>query len=472
MPGKKQTGKKCRGWAAVPMLFLFVIIFSLAFNFFGSAQEETEKTEEQMIRELRERCGSIVRVESICWDGESVIYGTKSFSGFVVTNDTSGAYVLTIQDGLTWTTEEKEEIRSQYALEDNARISEKIEVVFEGDLRIEASSAGESEQRNLTALKLSQSVQFETVLIFAAESASKDSQIFLLSFPESVREAGDPYNSENVQITQGTVTKIYQENGNEFLKHDIPTDTESFGGPLLDEDGSIVGLLLTSGEDGGTAVSAETIKSFLDTFEISYEEKITESRKQGIPILNIVLGVVAAVLLAAVILRGRKAVPAADGRGEVQNGFAPGSDKESSGRKGLKKGKLRQKGSQKGESGRKGLQKGKPGRKGSESADFGQKEKTARIDYPDARRAAIIGKAVFVIGRSEESDFAIPESRAVSRRHAVIQREGSCFYLTDLQSSNHTFLNGRQLVPDQKYALNDGDEIVIGKERLFFYLQL
>ncbi|MCD8103788.1 MAG: FHA domain-containing protein [Lachnospiraceae bacterium] len=429
------------------------------------------------MEEMRERCGSIVRVESICWDGESVIYGTKSFSGAVVTNDTSGAYILTVQDGLTWTTEEKEEIRSQYELEDNARISEKIEVVFEGDLRIEASSAGESEQRNLTVLKLSQSVQFEAFLTFAAESVSKDTQIFLLSFPESVSEAGNPYNSENVQITQGTVLKVYQENGSEFLQHDIQTDAESLGGPLLDEEGSIVGLLLTSGDEGGIAVSAETIKSFLDTFGISYEELSTESEEKGIPILNIILGVVATVLLAIVLLHGFRTAPAAEGRGGAQNDAGSGSLKGNPGRKDSQKENSGQKenpgrrNSQKGNPGQKGSQMETPGRKSSKSTNSSRREKTARIDYPDAKRAAVIGKAEFVIGRSEEADFAIPESKAVSRRHAVIQREGDSFYLTDLRSSNYTFLNGRQLTPNHKYALNDGDEIVLGKERLLFYLQ-
>lgn len=46
---------------------------------------------------------------------------------------------------------------AEYQIDNNVRIAEKIEVVFNGDLRVKASILGESEQRNLTVLKLEQS---------------------------------------------------------------------------------------------------------------------------------------------------------------------------------------------------------------------------------------------------------------------------------------------------------------------------
>ena len=64
-----------------------------------------------------------------------------------------------------------------------------------------------------------------------------------------------------------------------------------------------------------------------------------------------------------------------------------------------------------------------------------------------------------------------PEAK-VSRRHARIRREnGSQYVLEDLGSTNGTFINrGRRLIPGNSNILNDGDEIIVGKTFLRFYI--
>jgi pSer/pThr/pTyr-binding forkhead associated (FHA) protein len=64
-----------------------------------------------------------------------------------------------------------------------------------------------------------------------------------------------------------------------------------------------------------------------------------------------------------------------------------------------------------------------------------------------------------VIGRGGECDLVLPE-RQVSREHIRIFREGNLYYLTDLDSKNGTWVNGKQ-VKDTTVPLKDGDEIQI-----------
>jgi two-component system cell cycle response regulator len=87
-----------------------------------------------------------------------------------------------------------------------------------------------------------------------------------------------------------------------------------------------------------------------------------------------------------------------------------------------------------------------------------------------------IGKVVrlkrgtFVIGRGTEVDVPI-HGEGISRRHAElwIRRTGSV-YLTDLDSTNGTSVNGKDIGEDSS-ALSDGDRIEIGSSLLKFSYQ-
>lgn len=52
--------------------------------------------------------------------------------------------------------------------------------------------------------------------------------------------------------------------------------------------------------------------------------------------------------------------------------------------------------------------------------------------------------------------------KGVSRRHAKLTYRNGTLKISDLQSSNHTYLNGQELVSNQNRILRDGDEIRLG----------
>jgi len=63
-----------------------------------------------------------------------------------------------------------------------------------------------------------------------------------------------------------------------------------------------------------------------------------------------------------------------------------------------------------------------------------------------------------------------PEAK-ISRRHARIVSHNGQYFIEDLGSTNGTFVNrGRRLLPGKRHALQNGDEIIVGKTFLKFQL--
>jgi pSer/pThr/pTyr-binding forkhead associated (FHA) protein/subtilisin family serine protease len=69
-----------------------------------------------------------------------------------------------------------------------------------------------------------------------------------------------------------------------------------------------------------------------------------------------------------------------------------------------------------------------------------------------------------IVGRSSDSDIRLGDGLA-SRRHARIDRQEPGFVITDLGSTNGTFVNER---PVRRQLLRDGDELRMGETRLRF----
>jgi hypothetical protein len=78
----------------------------------------------------------------------------------------------------------------------------------------------------------------------------------------------------------------------------------------------------------------------------------------------------------------------------------------------------------------------------------------------------------FTLGRITEGQPIMPDvdlspynayANGVSRLHAVLKREGEKATLTDLGSSNGTYINGNRIIPHTEQPINHGDLVYLGK---------
>lgn len=100
---------------------------------------------------------------------------------------------------------------------------------------------------------------------------------------------------------------------------------------------------------------------------------------------------------------------------------------------------------------------------------------TARLVNCELGQVAVISEALFTIGR-EDHNTLVSTDDLCSRNHASIERVDSSqknmrnvyYQLTDVGSSNGTFLNQQRLTAHEPIKLESGDQIRIGAETWVF----
>lgn len=90
-------------------------------------------------------------------------------------------------------------------------------------------------------------------------------------------------------------------------------------------------------------------------------------------------------------------------------------------------------------------------------------------DGPRAGRLFRVNPSGTTVGRDSRNDIIL-DDEAISRQHAKLRAEKGegdegQFFIYDLASENGTFVNGEKIV---KQALEDGDEVVVGRTTLVF----
>jgi hypothetical protein len=89
--------------------------------------------------------------------------------------------------------------------------------------------------------------------------------------------------------------------------------------------------------------------------------------------------------------------------------------------------------------------------------------------HPETIEIDIEKKGIFTIGRFDmsagvkQSDFEFDaKTKAVSRRHAAVEKNAEGYFLVDLSSSAGTFMDGQKLPPNAPFKLEQGCKVSFG----------
>lgn len=100
----------------------------------------------------------------------------------------------------------------------------------------------------------------------------------------------------------------------------------------------------------------------------------------------------------------------------------------------------------------------------TQEAPAGERRPLIKTESQDLGGSWRLDQDSALIGRAEDSDIQIAD-QSVSRRHAQIVKRGDEWWVTDLGSTNHTFVNG-DLIKERR--LISGDTVRVGNVDLGF----
>ncbi|MCL2747914.1 MAG: FHA domain-containing protein, partial [Oscillospiraceae bacterium] len=82
-----------------------------------------------------------------------------------------------------------------------------------------------------------------------------------------------------------------------------------------------------------------------------------------------------------------------------------------------------------------------------------------------------LSKPLFRVGKEKSfADYFIGDNPAISRNHAEFSQRDGEYYVTDMNSTNHTYLNGVMVQSSVDVRLAHGDSIKFANEEFMFKL--
>lgn len=257
--------------------------------------------------------------------------------------------------------------------------------------------------------------------IRSSESVKQGETVVALGCPAVLDEQSLSIGSKDITSTTGTVARymtMTNAGNTNAIVHNANISGGNSGGPLIDENGSVIGLNTYSIVDSySCAIYSDYVMQVLDQMGIPYM-----SAGSSISVVTIAAAAVAVAAVAVAIyflLRNRKSTEKSSK--EVNPGVGPVSTVPADGYK-----------------------------------------PSFRVQLPDGRIIPVPAGKV-AVGRDPNCQIRLPESAAaVSRRHCTLENSGEFLILVDEGSRNGTFIHGKRVPAGTKVALKHGSSFCVG----------
>lgn len=266
----KRQGKKLKNRIGRIMIFLcFLSINFLVMTGTVFAQEDP----------IQEAKNAVVEVYSGFTEDDGTFHRLKNASGFVISNNESQAYIITTYDTL----KNSEKAKINYCKKNDIStegysLRDSVQVVVKGDVTVEATILTESEEDNYSILQVGGSISERTAMKLGnVENMMTGDRVYALGFPDDAGTAENPveFTAGNVEVREGRMQDKEAEKNNVIhLQHSAVISKGNTGGPLLNQEGYVIGMNNAALNDEAPVVfytlPIEEIRPVLDNFQIPY----------------------------------------------------------------------------------------------------------------------------------------------------------------------------------------------------------
>lgn len=221
-------------------------------------------------------------------DDDNTTHHLAGGSGFLINDNTlvTCHHVVSLDDN---TLAAFAELEGKSVAEIRDRLS--ISVTISRDVVIPATVQHESFDMDWAVLSLSRSIQGRTALKIRSSADVKQTEsVYAIGFPSisTLLQTYSTFTSDDATVTSGVVNKVaigenlHSGANTEFIMTSCNLDSGCSGGPMVDEDGNVVGIAQgiwqMSEEDGEihpeffNAVAIDQVTEVLDAMGIVYEK--------------------------------------------------------------------------------------------------------------------------------------------------------------------------------------------------------
>lgn len=447
----------------------------------------------------------VVQVRVTYTDDAGSVEDLFSGTGFLINDNT----VLTCNHVVTLTAGELAALAEVYQKtvpEFQSRL--KIAITVSRDVTIDATVINSSATMDFAILRLSTSLQGKKALaIRSSATVEQTEHVFAIGFPDisSDSQSFCTYTSEDATIAEGVVNKngAYFDANVKYLQTSCELDFGNSGGPMVDENGNVIGLCAGYLDSAASAVyfavCIDQVTEVLSALGIPYTpatsqpveiepttEPTTEPTEEEPPATTVpvlpphdipddfvdndpvepksnmgLILIIAAVAVAVVVIivvvivaSGKKKKPVAPPMPPAppappmpsRGGFepAPTTPIQGVGETTV-------------------LNAGAAG----ETTVLSRNVNGGTLIRKRTGETVNVNQESFVIGRERKDvNYCIADNTAVSRIHAKLIVRNGVTYLTSMTDKNGTFVNNTKVMRNQEVALKNGDHITLANEEL------
>lgn len=254
-------------WMTVFVLSFFCMLFCA-----GAVHGEERYTIEDA------RTG-VVEIQTGLVTQDAKFHCVKQSCGFLIGNSSGNVYLVTTGHSTVISEDEKKTFCKVHKIKQNEYgISESIRLTIQGDVATEVQIVAKSEAQDFCILSVGDVIQEKTALrLDDSFELGEGNKVYALGFPDTPH-VNAKYGADEVEIRLGAVQNFSQQLGaNSVIQHSAAISMGNSGGPLLSEDGYVIGMnnvaLLQDGTTAYVSLPISEIIHILDNYGILYESR-------------------------------------------------------------------------------------------------------------------------------------------------------------------------------------------------------